>query len=339
MAQPIFDAPWIEKYRPQKLEDVVGNQDVVQQLKTIIEQGNVPNMIMNGPPGCGKTTSVMALAHELLGDNFSKATLELNASDERGIDVVRERIKAFANQKVPLPEKRHKIIILDEADALTIQAQQALRVIISDFAATTRFALACNDSTKLIDAIQSRCCLLRFTKLSSNEIKDRLLKVINAEKIEYDETGLNDLVETSNGDMRQALNNLQSTAVGFGVINHENVYSIVDIPKPEKIMAIMNDCKSGNLDGAIEKSDELYSEGYSSLDIITVCGRIIKADKSLNDDLKFKLLKIMFEYKMRFLDGINSFVQMYGLISKFILTFQENNVNVNYAEPMDISEN
>ena len=121
MAQPIFDAPWIEKYRPQKLEDVVGNQDVVQQLKTIIEQGNVPNMIMNGPPGCGKTTSVMALAHELLGDNFSKATLELNASDERGIDVVRERIKAFANQKVPLPEKRHKIIILDEADALAVK--------------------------------------------------------------------------------------------------------------------------------------------------------------------------------------------------------------------------
>ncbi|MCQ2818914.1 MAG: replication factor C small subunit [archaeon] len=331
-----FDVPWIEKYRPQILNDVVGNKDIIEQLKSISAQGNIPNMIMSGPPGCGKTTSVMALAHELLGENFSKAAIELNASDDRGIDVVRERIKAFANQKVPLPDGRHKIIILDEADALTTNAQQALRVIISDYAATTRFALACNDSSKLIEAIQSRCCLLRFTKLKQEEIKERIKYVLNAENIQYDEQGLEDIVDTCEGDMRNALNNLQSTAVGFGFVNHENVYNIIDVPKPEVLRQIIEHCRKGELNQAMDKVDGLYGEGYSSMDILTVCNKIIKKEDKVHDTIKFKMIKTVVDYKLKFLDGINSFVQMYGFLSEITELFKEQGHLFDDGSAMDL---
>eukprot|EP01015_Nassula_variabilis_P015103 TRINITY_DN2260_c0_g1_i2.p2 TRINITY_DN2260_c0_g1~~TRINITY_DN2260_c0_g1_i2.p2 ORF type:complete len:175 (-),score=40.32 TRINITY_DN2260_c0_g1_i2:62-586(-) len=164
------DEIWLEKYRPKTLEEVQGNPDTITQLKVIAEEGNVPHMILVGPPGIGKTSSILCLARTLLKDQFQAAVLELNASDERGIDVVRDRIKSFAQKKVTLPEGLHKIIILDEADSLTDGAQQALRMIISDYSDTTRFVLSCNDSTKLIDAIQSRCAILRFAKLNDEQV-------------------------------------------------------------------------------------------------------------------------------------------------------------------------
>ena len=174
----------------------------------------------------------MALGRELLGDHFKKATLELNASDDRGLEAVREKIKSFAAQKIPLPEGRHKIIILDEADSMTESAQQALRIIISDYASTTRFALACNDSSKIIEPIQSRCSILRFAKLRNDEIEERLNQIVTKETIKCDRGGMTALIETSDGDMRYALNNLQSTVVGFASVSHDNVYKIVGIPKP-----------------------------------------------------------------------------------------------------------
>ena len=174
MSNAPLNTPWIEKYRPDKLSDIVGNKRIISNLASIAQSGNLPNLILAGPPGTGKTTSVLALAHELLGENFKKAVIELNASDERGINVVRDKIKRFAQQKIPLPEGRHKIIILDEADSMTPSAQGSMRVTISDYSSTTRFVLACNDSSKIIEAIQSRCTVLRFGKLSSDEILERL---------------------------------------------------------------------------------------------------------------------------------------------------------------------
>ena len=178
MSTAPLNTPWIEKYRPTKLNEIVGNKRIISNLESISQSGNLPNLILAGPPGTGKTTSVLALAHELLGDNFKKAVIELNASDERGINVVRDKIKRFAQQKIPLPEGRHKIIILDEADSMTSSAQGSMRVTISDYSNTTRFVLACNDSSKIIEAIQSRCTVLRFGKLSSEEIKERLKYVL-----------------------------------------------------------------------------------------------------------------------------------------------------------------
>ncbi|CAH8357705.1 unnamed protein product [Eruca vesicaria subsp. sativa] len=155
----------------------------VSRLQVIARDGNMPNLILAGPPGTGKTTSILALAHELLGPNYREAVLELNASDDRGIDVVRNKIKMFAQKKVTLPPGRHKVVILDEADSMTSGAQQALRRTIEIYSNSTRFALACNTSGKIIEPIQSRCALVRFSRLSDQEILGRLMVVVQAEKV------------------------------------------------------------------------------------------------------------------------------------------------------------
>ena len=261
---------------------------VISNLESISQSGNLPNLILAGPPGTGKTTSVLALAHELLGDNFKKAVIELNASDERGINVVRDKIKRFAQQKIPLPEGRHKIIILDEADSMTSSAQGSMRVTISDYSNTTRFVLACNDSSKIIEAIQSRCTVLRFGKLSSEEIKERLKYVLYCENAKYTEEGLKAIIDTCNGDMRYALNNAQSCVVGFEEINEENIYKIVELPRPKEIEKIYNFCFEGKFKEAMKKFDELFDDGYSCLEIISVFNRLIQ--ESFKSYIKERLL-------------------------------------------------
>lgn len=189
----------------------------------------MPNLILVGPPGTGKTTSTLCMARQMLQDTVKQAVLELNASDERGIDVVRDKIKGFAHQKVNVPAGMHKMIILDEADALTESAQQALRMVMTEFSSTTRFALACNDSTKLIEPIQSRCAIIRFTKLTDLEVLKRLEVIVGAEGLNAEDDGYEALIFTAEGDMRYALNNLQATAAGFdGQITRENVFKVCD---------------------------------------------------------------------------------------------------------------
>ena len=316
MTSPLLNTPWIEKYRPAKLSQIVGNKRIISNLQSISESGNLPNLILAGPPGTGKTTSVLALAHELLGENFKKAVIELNASDERGINVVRDKIKRFAQQKIPLPEGRHKIIILDEADSMTSSAQGSMRVTISDYSNTTRFVLACNDSSKIIEAIQSRCTVLRFGKLSSDDIKERIKFVLNNENAKYDEKGLQAIIDTCNGDMRYALNNSQSCIVGFGEINEENVYKIVELPRPKEIEKIYNFCLNKMFVDAINKFSELFNDGYSCLEIISVFNRLIQENDKIDDKVRITLLKKISEYKMNLIDGLDSDLQMSGFISE-----------------------
>jgi replication factor C subunit 2/4 len=221
-----FEAPWVEKYRPEFLSDVVGNQEAVYRLAAIARIGNLPNIILAGPPGIGKTSSVMCLAREMLGENYKNAVMELNASDARGIDVVRNKIKLFAQQRVTLPAGRHKLIILDEADSMTAAAQQALRRTMEIYSSSTRFALACNNSTKIIEPIQSRCAVLRFTRLTDAEVLIRLQHVCAAESVSYELSGLEAIIFLAEGDMRNALNALQSTVSGFSHVNAENVFKV-----------------------------------------------------------------------------------------------------------------
>ena len=257
----------------------------------------------------------MALSKELLGDSFKHATLELNASDDRGIDSVRDKIKSFAAQYINLPERRHKIIILDEVDSMTQSAQQALRVIMSDFSNTTRFALACNDSTKIIEPIQSRCSILRFSKIKPEEMEERLKIVIRDENVNAVSDGIQALIETSDGDMRYALNNLQSTVVGFREVSRDNVYKIVDVPRPEILNKIIENVVKGKFYEALEDVDKLSYEGYNSYDIVNTISKVVQTSNLFDDEARLDVLMEVSATKIKVLEGVNSIVQIYGLLA------------------------
>jgi replication factor C subunit 2/4 len=265
----------VEKYRPIFLDDIVGNTETVERLKIIAKDGNMPHVIISGMPGIGKTTSILCLARQMLGDAYKEAVLELNASDERGdvgwasllmliaktgtgIDVVRNRIKGFAQKKVTLPPGRHKIVILDEADSMTSGAQQALRRTMEIYSNTTRFAFACNQSNKIIEPLQSRCAILRYSRLTDAQVVHRLMQIIEAEKVEHSEDGLAALVFSAEGDMRQAINNLQSSWAGFGFVSGDNVFRVVDSPHPVKVQAMIKSCWEGKVDAALDALKELW---------------------------------------------------------------------------------
>uniref|UniRef100_A0AC34FYG0 AAA+ ATPase domain-containing protein n=1 Tax=Panagrolaimus sp. ES5 TaxID=591445 RepID=A0AC34FYG0_9BILA len=268
--------PWIEKYRPKTLGDVVGNTETIERLKEFAHLGYIPSVIISGPPGCGKTTSIWALARDMLGNYAKEAVLELNASDDRGIDTVRNRIKGFAQKKVTLPDGKHKIIILDEADSMTEGvrnrikgfaqkkvtlpdgkhkiiildeadsmtegAQQALRRIMEIYSNTTRFAFACNQSDKIIEPLQSRCALVKYSKLSDEQMAKRVIEIAKIENVNFTEDGIEAILFTAQGDMRQALNNLQCTASGYGLVNAENVYKVCDEPHPDLMRELFENC-------------------------------------------------------------------------------------------------
>ncbi|XP_065663607.1 replication factor C subunit 2 isoform X3 [Hydra vulgaris] len=310
-----YELPWVEKYRPLKLTDITGNEETVKRLQVFSEQGNVPNIIIAGPPGIGKTTSILCLARQLLSTSYKDAVMELNASNERGIDVVRNKIKMFAQQKVTLPPGRHKIIILDEADSMTSGAQQALRRTMELYSKTTRFALACNQSDKIIEAIQSRCAVLRYTKLTDAQLLERLLDICEKEKVIKTDEGLEAIVFTAQGDMRQAINNLQSTHTGFGFINPENVFKVCDEPHPILIKEMLNHCILSNIDEAYKVMAHLWRLGYSAVDIITVIFRVCK-NHDMAEFLKLEYIKEIGYTHMRIAEGVNSLLQMSGMLSR-----------------------
>ncbi|RPA83877.1 putative DNA replication factor C subunit Rfc4 [Ascobolus immersus RN42] len=313
---PAYELPWVEKYRPQVLSDIVGNEETVERLKIISRDGNMPHLIISGMPGIGKTTSVLCLARTLLGPSYKEAVLELNASDERGIDVVRSRIKSFAQKKVTLPPGRHKIVILDEADSMTAGAQQALRRTMEIYSSTTRFAFACNQSNKIIEPLQSRCAILRYARLSDSQVVKRLLEIIKAENVEYSEEGLAGLVFSAEGDMRQAINNLQSTVSGFGFVSADNVFKVVDSPHPIKVQAMLKAVKDGRIDPALEVLEELWALGYSAVDVISTMFRVTKTVEGFSENTKLEFIREIGFTHMRILEGVGTLLQLKGCLAR-----------------------
>ncbi|ORC91478.1 replication factor C, subunit 4 [Trypanosoma theileri] len=329
--------PWVEKYRPQSISDIVGNVDAVARLQVIAREGNLPNLLLCGPPGTGKTTSMLCLARSLLSDQtggnaaLKEAVLELNASDDRGLDVVREKIKLFAQTKKTLPQKvsdsnqqkinLHKIVILDEADSMTPAAQQALRRTMELHSSTTRFAFACNNSHKIIEPIQSRCAVVRFKKLSHADILKRLTFIIQQENVTYTDDGLEALLYLADGDLRAAVNALQATCSGYGVVNAENVFKVCDQPHPLLVESIMSSClQNKNLAEAHKELQRLLGRGYAASDVISTFFRVGQNPKLFrNEQQQLAVLRIIGETTMRIAEGVGTPLQLASMLARITI--------------------
>ncbi|OEH74300.1 replication factor c [Cyclospora cayetanensis] len=300
------DSIWIEKYRPQTLDDVVGNEEVLQRLRLIALEGNMPHLLL--APSVSASTPPVAPAPLLPS---SSAAVAASRPARRTIEVVRDRIKAFAKEKRDLPPGRHKIIILDEVDSMTEAAQQALRRIMELHSDTTRFALACNSSSAVIEPLQSRCSILRFTKLSDAHLVQRLREVCAKENVTFTDDGIEALVFSADGDMRNALNNLQSTVSGFGLVNKANVEKVCDTPPPEMLRRILQHCTAGDWYGAQSVAQVVLGLGYTPLDVVTTLrGVLRRSDAELQEHLLLEFLGIVGMTHMTMAGGLATELQM-----------------------------
>jgi replication factor C subunit 3/5 len=261
--------PWIEKYRPQTLENIISNQQILIILKNMLKKGSLPHLLFHGTSGTGKTSTIMAFARELYQNNINLMVMKLDASDDRGINTVRDEIKGFAEKK-NLFQKGVKLIILDEADSMTFDAQFALRRIIEKYSESTRFCLICNYDNKIIPAIRSRCANFRFTPIPNNDLIKVIKYICDNEKLSIDNESLNIISQLSNGDLRKGINLLQTISMKSNIINKNLCCDIVGLPSNEHIEIIYNnlmDTKLNFNDIYININNIIKNNGYT-LDII-----------------------------------------------------------------------
>ena len=309
---------WTEKYRPKNLDEVVGQKHVTERLKAYVATKNMPHLLLTGPAGTGKTTCSLAMAKEMFGDEWKGNFIELNASDERGIDVVRGKIKDFA-RTAPLGGAEFKIIFMDEADALTSDAQAALRRTMEKFSKICRFILSCNYSSKIIDPIQSRCAVFRFKPLSKEEVREFLMKIVTNENIEIDDDALEALVHVARGDMRRAVNSIQVAASMNTRIDVDTIYQTTGLANPKEVKDMLEIALSGNFIGARDKLDEIMIEfGLSGQDII----RQIHSsffELAIDDADKVRLMDKTGEIEFRIIEGSNERIQLEALLAYLVM--------------------
>jgi len=308
---------WAEKYRPKSLVDIVDQKEIVERLKSFVKSRNVPHCIFAGPPGTGKTTAAMCLARDLYGQVYREHVMELNASDERGIDVVRETVKTFARSK-SVGEIPFRIMILDEADNMTSDAQQALRRTMERFTETCRFIMCANYSGKIIEPIQSRCAPFRFYYLPREE-HDRCLKqMAEKEKVKLSDEGLEAIFEVCGGDLRRAINTLQAAASLSKPVDAKVVYSITGKASPADVQKMLKTAISGDfLEARKQLRDMIQKYGVAGSDIIRqIHTEIFRGE--IPEVWKVKLADVVGEIDFRLVEGSDEEVQLSALLARLV---------------------
>ncbi len=309
---------WIEKYRPERLDDIVGQDEIIRRLKSYVKTRNLPHLLFSGPPGVGKTAAAISIVKEIFGEAWRNNFIELNASDERGIDIIRHKVKDFARM-APLGNADFKVIFLDEADALTNDAQSALRRTMERYSATTRFILSCNYSSKIIEPIQSRCAVYRFKPLSKEAVAKRIKYIAEQEGLAMTDGGMQAIEYVAGGDMRKAINALQAAALIGDKVDEETIYQITATAKPEEIRAFISKALSGDFAGARSMLDDLLLiKGLSGEDVIVQMHRAM-LDMDLPDKKKVKLIDRIGEIDFRMTEGANERIQLEALLAYFAL--------------------
>ncbi|MBI4919504.1 replication factor C small subunit [archaeon] len=309
---------WTEKYRPQKFSEVKGQTSIVQKVKAFVEQKNLPHLMFAGPAGVGKSTLALVVAKELYGETWKNHFLETNASDERGIDVVRNKIKDFARTK-SISDVPFKIIFLDECDALTKEAQQALRRTMEIYTNSTRFILSCNFPSKIIEPIQSRCVVFKFAHLEKEQVFQLTDLIAEKEELKLTPEVKEALYKISEGDCRRLANVLQSCAAIQKDITVELVHSLANMAKPEELKKVLNDSLKGDFISARNLLlDIMLNQGLSGLDIIKQISSEIW-NLELDSQKKIKLIEKIGEIEFRMSEGSDEFIQIESLLAYFAL--------------------
>jgi len=308
---------WTEKYRPKTLSEIINQKHVVERLKAFVKEKNIPHMLFAGPAGCGKTVSAFAIAHELYGEDWKQNLLNLNASDERGIDVIRGKVKDFARTR-SMGNFPFRLIFLDESDALTPEAQQALRRTMEAFSNISRFILAANYSSRIIEPIQSRCAVFRFSSLKDSDVKEYVERIVKGEKLRIDESAIDAIIKLSEGDLRRVGNILQASAVLNKKIDEDTIYEVSAQAEPKEVRKMVEHALNGKFLDARESLKELLlKKGVSGEDIVRQISSLIY-DLNVSEKAKAELMEKVGEFEYRLQTG-NDQIQLESLLAQFAL--------------------
>ena len=311
--------PFIEKYRPTHFEDLILPISMQYKIADMIKSNTLPNIIITGSPGTGKTSTILCLANKILGKN-KDMILELNASNNRTLEFINTTVEYFCKKKMSIDSTNHnlkKIIIFDEADNITKKAQNSLANLMENHSHNTCFAFTCNESSKIIESIQSRCTIIRYVPINNENIKKRLLDICEKENIPYDDSGINSIIFISQGDIRQAINNLEVAYYGYDSITEENVYKLCYHPHPQIIMEMITDAVDKNLLALIENINKLKNYGYCGSDILLTMLNTLKEIK-IDEDIRINFIKIISDCYIIVSEGIDTILQLYVCVAKMI---------------------
>jgi|TARA_Y100000034_G_C6894007_1_gene411757 replication factor C small subunit len=309
---------WTEKYRPKVFSEMVGQEDIIKKVESLTKSLNIPHLLFAGPAGTGKSTLALIVVKDLFGEYWRENYLELNASDERGIDVVRQKVKDFARTKA-IGNVPFKVIFLDEADALTREAQQALRRTMENYTNTCRFVMSCNYSSKIIDPIQSRCVILRFKLLERKDVEARVKIIVEKEDLQISDDAIETLYEVSEGDFRRTINLLQACSSISRSITGDLINTLSSNAKPGDVKVILDYALSGDFLKAKEKLlDVMLKDSVSGTEIIKSIQKEIW-NLSVEPELKVRLTEKTGEIEFRLVEGSDEFIQLEALLAGFVL--------------------